>query len=55
MMLQMDSLIFLVPIGLLIMFVALGAFFWAVHNRQYDDLEGAAQRILFDERPMDKK
>lgn len=24
------------------------ALFWALKNKQYDDLDGAAQRILFD-------
>jgi len=28
---------------------ALGAFFWSMRNGQYEDLDGAAERILFDD------
>jgi cbb3-type cytochrome oxidase maturation protein len=40
---------FLVP--LMLMLVALGVllFSWAVKNGQYDDLEGPAHRILYDD------
>ncbi|RRJ84456.1 cbb3-type cytochrome oxidase assembly protein CcoS [Aestuariirhabdus litorea] len=45
----MESIYLLIPIALL--FVALGVwiFFWAVDNGQFDDLEGPAHSILFDE------
>ena len=29
--------------------IALAAFFWSLRDGQYDDLDGAAERILFDE------
>jgi len=45
----MDILLLLVPAALLLVVLALGAFFWAVRSGQYDDLEGAAARALFDE------
>lgn len=45
----MDSLIILVPLGLIILLASFFAFFWTVNNKQYDDIEGAAQRILLEE------
>ncbi len=55
----MDILIYLIPIALLLGGVALAAFLWTLKSGQYDDMEGAANRILFedDERPPtpDKK
>jgi cbb3-type cytochrome oxidase maturation protein len=40
---------FLIPIALVIGLAALGAFLWSLRNAQYEDLDGAAERILFDE------
>lgn len=31
--------------------LALGAFLWSLRGGQYDDMEGAATRILFDDPP----
>lgn len=45
----MDSLFLLIPIALLFTAIALKAYFWAVDNKQYDDLDNEAQRILFDQ------
>ncbi len=45
----MSSLIFLVPLALLLGAVGLGAFFWSMRSGQYDDLDGAAERILMDD------
>lgn len=45
----MTALILLVPIALLLGSAGLVAFFWTVRSSQYDDLEGAAQRILNDD------
>ena len=45
----MDSIYILIPIALLFSALAIGAFFWAVSNKQYDDLDAAAHSILFDE------
>ncbi len=42
------SLLYLVPLALLLGAVALGAFLWSLKSGQYDDLDGAAQRILID-------
>lgn len=45
----MTSLAFLIPIALLAGLGGLGAFFWAMRSGQFDDLDGAANRILIDE------
>ena len=45
----MDSLIFLVPLALLIGVVALVIFLWSLRSGQYEDLDGAAERILLDD------
>jgi cbb3-type cytochrome oxidase maturation protein len=45
----MNSLVFLVPLALLLGAAALGAFFWSLKSGQYDDLDGAAERILMDD------
>jgi len=43
------SLIYLIPIALVLGLAALFAFLWALKSGQYDDMEGAANRILFDD------
>lgn len=40
---------YLIPIALLLGFIGLGAFMWTLRSGQYDDLDGAAERILFEE------
>lgn len=45
----MNVLVFLIPIALLLGLVALFAFLWALKSGQYDDLDGEASRILFDD------
>ncbi|HLD76778.1 MAG TPA: cbb3-type cytochrome oxidase assembly protein CcoS [Rickettsiales bacterium] len=50
----MSILIFLIPITLGLALTGLVAFLWSIKNKQYDDLEGAANRILFDE-DLEKK
>ncbi|MCF3934433.1 cbb3-type cytochrome oxidase assembly protein CcoS [Acuticoccus sp. M5D2P5] len=42
----MSILIVLVPAAIFLGFLGLLAFFWSVRSEQYDDLEGAARRIL---------
>ncbi len=44
----MSVLIILVPVAILLGLVGLLAFFWCVKSDQYEDLEGAARRILED-------
>ena len=45
----MSVLIYLIPMALLLGLVGLAAFVWSLKSGQYDDLDGAAQRILFDD------
>ena len=45
----MTDYLFLVPIALALGAVGLGAFIWSLRNGQYEDLDGAAQRVLFDD------
>ena len=45
----MEILYFLIPLSLLFVVLALGVFFWAVRSGQFEDLEGPAYRILFDD------
>ncbi len=45
----MDILIYLIPIALTLGLIGLGAFFWISNNNQYEDLDGAAHRILMDD------
>jgi cbb3-type cytochrome oxidase maturation protein len=44
-----DLLIYLIPAALLLGLLGLGAFLWALRSNQYDDLDGAAHRVLFDD------
>ena len=45
----MTMLLVLIPAALFLGLVGLGAFFWALRSGQFDDLDGAAHRILFDD------
>ena len=49
----MTILLFLIPIALGMGGLGLVAFLWALKSGQYEDMDGAAQRILFDD-PADK-
>lgn len=50
----MTGLAILIPIALALGLCGLGAFFWAMHSGQFDDLDGDALRILVDdESPVD--
>ncbi|MCW5690854.1 MAG: cbb3-type cytochrome oxidase assembly protein CcoS [Pseudolabrys sp.] len=46
----MLNFFFLIPISIGLGLIGLAAFLWSLNDNQYDDLEGAAQRILFDEK-----
>jgi cbb3-type cytochrome oxidase maturation protein len=41
--------LYLVPIALALGAAGLGAFMWSLRSGQYEDLDGAAERILFDD------
>ncbi len=45
----MSILFVLIPLAMLLLGVALGAFFWAVGHGQFDDLETPGVRVLFDD------
>ncbi|MCA1951473.1 MAG: cbb3-type cytochrome oxidase assembly protein CcoS [Hyphomicrobiales bacterium] len=45
----MNVLVFLVPLALGLGLLGLGAFVWSMKSGQFDDLEGAAHRVLDDE------
>lgn len=45
----MNILLFMIPLALVLGCLWLGAFIWSLRSGQYDDLEGAARRILIDE------
>lgn len=40
---------YLIPIAIGIGLTALAAFMWSLKSGQYDDLDGAAERVLFEE------
>jgi cbb3-type cytochrome oxidase maturation protein len=45
----MSYLVFVIPIAILLGLAGLGAFMWTLRSGQYDDLDGAAERILMDD------
>ena len=45
----MNVLIWLIPLALGLGVAGLAAFFWNVRSGQYEDMEGAARRILLDD------
>jgi len=51
----MNILYILIPLALLILAVAVWAFFWAVGSGQFDDLDTPSMRIILDddEKPAD--
>ncbi|WP_157016698.1 cbb3-type cytochrome oxidase assembly protein CcoS [Mesorhizobium xinjiangense] len=49
----MSYLVWLIPVAILMGITALVAFLWSLRDGQYEDLDGAAARILVDEdRPI---
>ena len=45
----MTGLVVLIPIAMLLGLTGLAAFFWAMRSGQFEDMDGAALRILIDE------
>jgi cbb3-type cytochrome oxidase maturation protein len=45
----MNVLVYLIPMALALGFTALLAFLWSVRTHQYEDMEGAALRVLSDD------
>ena len=52
----MTILFVLIPLGLIVLGAAVWAFFWAVGNGQFDDLDTPAMRVVLDDdkRPDDE-
>lgn len=48
------SVIFIVlPLAIVMAMIAVGAFLWAVHKGQFDDLEVPAYQVMFEDRDND--
>jgi cbb3-type cytochrome oxidase maturation protein len=45
----MSGLWYLIPLSIGLGLLGLGAFLWSLSSGQYEDLDGAAERILYDE------
>lgn len=49
----MSVLAYLIPVALALGGAGLALFFWAMRNGQFEDLDGAANRILIDDEESD--
>lgn len=45
----MNSLLVLIPVAILLGIIGLAAFLWSLRTGQYEDLDGAAERVLLDD------
>jgi cbb3-type cytochrome oxidase maturation protein len=45
----MTVLLFLIPLAVALGLLALAAFLWSLRSGQFDDLDGAAHRVLMDD------
>lgn len=45
----MSALYVLIPLAMVFVFVAIGAFVWAARSGQWDDMETPRHRVLFDD------
>jgi cbb3-type cytochrome oxidase maturation protein len=45
----MSVLLYMIPLALILGLIGLAAFIWSLKSGQYDDLDGAAQRILLND------
>ena len=50
----MSQLLYLIPIALFLGLLGLGAFMWAMKSGQFEDLDGASERILHDDEDDDE-
>lgn len=50
----MEVLLFLIPMALVLGLLGLGGFLWSLKSGQFDDLDGAAHRALFDDAPLER-
>ena len=51
----MTTMLFLILLSIVLGGAGLAVFPWALRSGQYEDLTGAANRILFDDGPTDRK
>ena len=52
----MEIIYLLIPLSMILVGVIIWALFYAIRSDQFDDMEGAAQRILMDDdKPVIKK
>jgi cbb3-type cytochrome oxidase maturation protein len=51
----MSVLILMIPLALSLGALALFTFLWSLKSGQYEDLDGAAQRVLLDDDPADAR
>lgn len=51
----MEILVYLAPVALTLGGLGLLAFLWSLRSGQYEDLDGAASRILFDDQPHQRE
>ena len=51
----MDILFLLIPLSVVLVFLIMALFAWAIHSGQFDDLEREGERILApDQAPLDR-
>lgn len=50
----MDSLYFLIPVSVILIIFIVAIFLWSVRSGQFDDLEGPAHSILYEEEIEEK-
>ncbi len=50
----MAVILLLLAVSLVLGGCGLATFLWCLGRGQYDDMEGAANRILFDDEPIDR-
>ncbi len=49
----MNVIFLLAPFSVALGLLAVGAFFWTLRAGQYEDIKGAAERILIDDEALD--
>ncbi|NIA69173.1 cbb3-type cytochrome oxidase assembly protein CcoS [Pelagibius litoralis] len=45
----MSALVYLIPVALFLGLLGLAGFLWALKSGQFEDLDGAAHRVLMDD------
>lgn len=51
----MGAIYFLIPISLIVLGFAVWALIWAINSGQYDDLDGASWRVIYDDQDQKRK